>query len=277
MHMGLEDAARLARGHVSAGYILECFADVGDEYWFSYCFPDKAEEVLLFAVDKETGDVRPQEFPVDFPYLMRVYEESAKADGVGVSDSDSGAASRPAKAEVGIDGALYREWLDILERNGASPEEELDKFVRQYILFGKFPFDEFHYGDRSPAPSVLDFDEPPLDRIHPRKRFAVEALLTSDIPDSVDQIIIFGSALTARCHERSDLDICIIGDYRLEHENDGTIPGGWLKNIRRELGHKDVVMATPEEYYERYPDFGIYKMIHREGVLVYDRLGQTED
>ena len=171
---------------------------------------------------------------------------------------------------VEIDDVLYLEWSKALHRNNEKASDAINRFIEQYNIFGSFPFEEFHYSEKEPQPCAIDFTKSPLNKINPRKRSAVEAILMSDIPSSIERIIIFGSAITKHCKKTSDIDICIIGTYQLEHENDGTIPDGWMKKIRRKIGKRDIMIYTPEEYYD-FCDFGVLKSIHRDGVTIYER------
>lgn len=144
-------------------------------------------------------------------------------------------------------------------------ESELFEVVKQQTAFlHKIPFVEYHYGENCRRPEHED-QYPILQEIHPLKRAYVEQILSSQIPDSVAKIVIFGSAVTIHCNETSDLDICIVGmrDYRDERKDP------WLRNLK--LGSRDVVYMKEEEYtHSDNPAFLGYQ-IKNNGVVIYEQ------
>ena len=159
----------------------------------------------------------------------------------------------------------YNAWRDNLSANKDDPEVLVRKMIQQYNVFNGQPFPEYYYNENMPAPKTLDFSKKPLSRIHPLKRHAVETLLLSDIPETVDKIIIFGSAITLHCHPGSDLDICIVGSYKLSDERESP----WLKTFSSQLGPKDILTYTPEQL-ER--NFGVQDDINEKGVVVFEKM-----
>ncbi|MBR1599862.1 MAG: nucleotidyltransferase domain-containing protein [Lachnospiraceae bacterium] len=68
---------------------------------------------------------------------------------------------------------------------------------------------------------VKDSDIYNLQYIHPIKQKLVDRIVRYAKKDSnIERIIVFGSAITNRCHERSDLDICIKW-LMASHDEDG--------------------------------------------------------
>ena len=159
---------------------------------------------------------------------------------------------------------MYQLWLKELSNNDDNPQNALSIFVEQYLLFHRSPIEEYVYGIHCDEPQKLDFSKEPLKYIHPLKRAAIEKILLSDIPDSIDKIIVFGSAVTLHCHLGSDLDLCFVGKYRLRDEEERS----WFKELSTQIGAKDVKTYTSEQLSH---NFGVQYAINQTGVIIYDK------
>lgn len=82
---GFSAAVGAAREYIPDNLVLGEGADMGDEYWFDYRFPN-GELFLsggIVAVDKETGAVSRRAMTDDFSEMMSLWDEVPK---VSVSD-----------------------------------------------------------------------------------------------------------------------------------------------------------------------------------------------
>ena len=85
----------------------------------------------------------------------------------------------------------------------------------------------------------------------------------SKVPDSVEEIWVFGSTVTANCRPQSDLDICVIGYTTLEEE---------AEMYRAADCAVDIITETPEGFIESQKVPGsIYKEVVERGMLVYKK------
>jgi predicted nucleotidyltransferase len=155
----------------------------------------------------------------------------------------------------------WQQFNELIEEEDKTAEKIVADFIKQYVLFRRMPLIVYKENENYIPPHTLDFNAKPLSLIHPLKRAAVEEILLSDIPDTVEQIIIFGSAVRIDCRSTSDIDIAIIGSYKLHDEDNHP----WLKTLRN-LGPKDIKTYTKSQLEE---NVGIRKRINEQGVVIY--------
>lgn len=91
--------------------------------------------------------------------------------------------------------------------------------------------------------------------VHPMFQKTVCRIIeyTKDKFPFITQIVVFGSAVTNRCHSRSDIDLCIFGDYNLKFR----LP------LDLDVAH-DIVWAQ-----HLLPSDELWRDIEEKGVVVY--------
>ena len=115
--------------------------------------------------------------------------------------------------------------------------------------------------------SIPDSDIRNLCYVHPLKqRLVNQIVLRAKSDESINRIIIFGSAITNRCNPFSDLDLCI--DWKLpSHDEDGVfVPEtrSMMKFISSITQGKADVLAYDDV------DNEMMKQQIDEGVIVYE-------
>ena len=82
------------------------------------------------------------------------------------------------------------------------------------------------------------------------------------IPDSVDELWVFGSAVTPYCRPDSDIDVCIVGD-------------NISRNDRKKLAHAprygmDLIGATHRQFEAEKKESGsIFNEVYSKGLLIF--------
>lgn len=103
----------------------------------------------------------------------------------------------------------------------------------------------------------------PYQYIHPLKQRNVENIINS-LPSSVEQLWVFGSAVTYNHYPWSDLDILVISKHMSDED---------IKSIRRSAACSiDLIVKTKDEFNQYCNQFGhCFYDILREGIKYYDR------
>lgn len=87
--------------------------------------------------------------------------------------------------------------------------------------------------------------------------------LIARVPDSVQEVWVFGSTLTLRCGQGSDLDVCLVGEISLEETKDL-----WVLN-RIPL---DLLLVTKTFFDVASQQKGsIYHQIRTTGLKIWER------
>lgn len=85
---------------------------------------------------------------------------------------------------------------------------------------------------------------------------------------SVQQVILFGSAITEDCTEQSDVDLCFLYDNKKEYWED-------IAKLNFELmpeSASDDALCADQSWYETTNCLtGAWKDVRRKGVTIYDR------
>jgi hypothetical protein len=87
--------------------------------------------------------------------------------------------------------------------------------------------------------------------------------LLAMLPETVDEVWVFGSTLTLRCGQDSDLDVCLVGDVRLEDTKDLWV----LQGVPLGL----VLVGKSEFYNHPHAPDSIYHSIQTNGLKIWDR------
>lgn len=117
---------------------------------------------------------------------------------------------------------------------------------------------------RFPVVVPTQFD---LKAVYPTMQKYVDRILC-DLPSHIEKVIIFGSAVTLRCGENSDLDILLI----TQKEQSEVLRE--LSPIYRGIGVDiDFVIKTPEAFLSSNIDeeSTLIREIKEKGVTVYER------
>lgn len=150
----------------------------------------------------------------------------------------------------------------ILENIGVTEEEYIEMSLRMLEVFQALPFD-LSLSDVDDYDRSL-FESNPLNKIHPRKRAIVEALIKTRKPAYMKKIIVFGSATTLYCREDSDLDLLFLIDGEQHHKD----VHRWLKS-NFDYFHRDVLICD-ELSYVNLPHRGIKQAIDENSILIWE-------
>lgn len=137
----------------------------------------------------------------------------------------------------------------ILEELGTNLSAVVNMLLKQIIITQGIPFE-------------ISLNNTATKRISPYRTDDLRAIL-SVVPDSVEEIWVFGSTVTPYCRPQSDLDLCIIGNTSIEEES---------RIYKAAQCAVDIITETPEGFAEqkRIPG-SIYKEVAEKGLLVYKK------
>jgi len=108
--------------------------------------------------------------------------------------------------------------------------------------------------------------EEPLNVIHPLQINAIKKLISSEIPQEVDYLFLFGSSLELACGIHSDIDLMVI----TENEDHDYIFGK-LRDICKNLGKKcDILISDKASFIDSLDDIGtVANRMKERGVCIY--------
>lgn len=141
-------------------------------------------------------------------------------------------------------------------------EEYIAMSLCMLEVFQTLPFDASLIGLNDYDRSLLGSN--PLNKIHPRKRAIVEALIKTEKPAYMKKIIVFGSATTLYCREDSDLDLVFLIDNEQHHKD----VYRWLKS-NFDYFHRDVLICD-ELSYMNLPHKGIKQAIDENSIVIWE-------
>lgn len=155
---------------------------------------------------------------------------------------------------------------------GINFDDVLNDFFDSALLYGDVPYVDIAKTCQendlivSSDDAVVDFSVAPWRRIHPYKRKLINEILKSDIPAGIQQIIIFGSAITPRCRYDSDTDLAIITDDGVLYD----VIGRWfgIGSYMRSCP-MDIIKVTADEFAEK--NKGVFIEIKENGLCIYRR------
>ena len=138
----------------------------------------------------------------------------------------------------------------ILAELGTNTSAVVNMLLKQIILTRSIPF-EIKLGPESEGK-----------RISPYRREDLKAVLAK-VPDSAEEVWVFGSTVTPYCRPDSDLDICIVGHTTMQEES------VMYKAAKCAV---DIITETPEGFARLSQKPGsIYKEVRDKGLLVYKK------
>ncbi|MCQ2551356.1 MAG: type II toxin-antitoxin system RelB/DinJ family antitoxin [Clostridia bacterium] len=136
---------------------------------------------------------------------------------------------------------------EILAELGTNMSTVVNMLLKQIILTGGIPFDV-----------VI-----PQDKKISKYRVKDLEMLLDVVPDSAEEVWVFGSTVTPYCRPQSDLDVLIIGN---------TSSGEEAKMYNAPDCAVDLLTATRKEFemWSKEPG-SVYKEVKEKGMLVYKR------
>ncbi|MBQ6495657.1 MAG: type II toxin-antitoxin system RelB/DinJ family antitoxin [Firmicutes bacterium] len=168
--------------------------------------------------------------------------------------------AKTATIHARIDEQIKSDAIKVFDEIGISTADAITLFFRQVALKNGIPFEIT--ADRS-INTVKQYWSNLLNRINHYKRDDLEKVLNV-IPESVDELWVFGSAVTPYCRPDSDLDVCIVGD-------------NITKEDRKVLAHAprrgmDLLNISHADFEkERQDPNSVYYDVFHKGVRVYGK------
>lgn len=136
---------------------------------------------------------------------------------------------------------------EILEDLGTNLSTVVNMLLKQIIITKGIPFE-----------IKLDSSK----KVSPYRINDLKAVLKK-VPDSVEEVWVFGSSVTEYCKPESDLDICIIGHTTMAEET---------KMYKAAKCAVDIITETPEGFKKSKEIPGsVYKEVADKGLLVYKK------
>lgn len=152
-----------------------------------------------------------------------------------------------------LDEQTKEDALRVFEALGLSLSDAITLYFKQVAIKNGIPFEL-----TAQSNIVTNFD-----KISEYKKDDLSKVLEA-LPDSVDELWVFGSATTEFCRPDSDLDVCIVGN-NISKEDRKVISHA----PRRGMDLIDVDTETFER--EKSENNTIYKEIFDKGLLIYKK------
>ena len=162
--------------------------------------------------------------------------------------------AKTATIHARLDETIKEDAIKVFDALGLSVADAITIYFKQVAIKKGIPFD---------LNLRQTVNESNFDKISEFKKENVQNILDM-IPDSVDELWVFGSAVTAYCKPTSDLDVCVIGD-NIKHED--------LKRIfAAPKCAMDLLNATHEEFNNlRQEDGNIFSEVYNKGLMIYKK------
>lgn len=160
--------------------------------------------------------------------------------------------AKTATLHVRMDEQIKKDALEVFDALGISASDAVTMFFRQAALKNAIPFE-------------LSADKVSKNNFEKVSSFKQEDLqkILDVLPDSVEELWVFGSAVTPYCRPDSDLDICVIGD--ISKEDRRTISHA----PRRGIDLLDISKKDFEE--EKEVRGSIFFEVYTKGLLIYTK------
>ena len=158
--------------------------------------------------------------------------------------------AKTATVHVRMDEQIKEDALEVFESLGISVADAITMYFRQVALKNGIPFELT--AEKKPRNN--------FERVSEYKREDLEKVLEV-LPESIDELWVFGSAITEYCRPDSDLDVCIVGD-------------NISKEDRRTLAHAprygmDLLDISHDDFEKESREKGsIYNEIKTKGLLI---------
>lgn len=139
---------------------------------------------------------------------------------------------------------------NILAELGTNTSAVVNMLLKQIILTRSIPFE-------------IKLEQPADGKVVSAFRTDDLKAVLAHVPNSVEEIWVFGSTLTPYCRPESDLDLCIVGHTSMQEE-------AAMYNAAKCA--VDIITETPEGFARRSEQPGsIYKEVKEKGLLVYKK------
>ena len=159
--------------------------------------------------------------------------------------------AKTATIHARIDEQTKEEAMAVFEALGMSAGEAITLFFKQVALKNGIPFE-------LTASVVPRYN---FEKVSEFKRDDLKKVLDA-MPDSVDELWVFGSSITPYCRPDSDLDVCVVGD-NISREDRKTLAHAPRRGM-------DLIDVTHHEFKEQRldPD-SIFSEVYNKGLLIY--------
>lgn len=154
---------------------------------------------------------------------------------------------------VRIDEQVKKEALEIFDVLGISASDAVTMFFRQTALKKGIPFEL----------TATSKPRNNFEKVNQLKQEDLKRILDV-LPESVDELWVFGSALTPYCKPESDIDVCVVGD-NITNEDRKML-------MHAPVSAMDLIDVSREGFNnERKVAGSIYNEVQENGLLIYDR------
>lgn len=160
---------------------------------------------------------------------------------------------KTANIHVRMDEQIKEEALRVFEGLGISVAEAITMYFRQVAINNAIPFDL----------TLSPIAKKGIEIVSPHKREDLHAVIDV-LPPSVDELWVFGSAVTPYCKPDSDLDVCAIGDDITKEDR---------KVIVHAPRHAlDLLTISHSDFEQESQDIdSVYSQVKNKGILVYKK------
>jgi len=161
--------------------------------------------------------------------------------------------TKTATVHVRMDEKIKNDALEVLDAMGISMAEAITMYFKQVALKNGIPFDL--NAARTPKSN--------FERVSEYKKDDLKSVLAV-LPESVDELWVFGSSITKFCRPDSDLDVCVVGD-------------NITKEDRKIMAHAprfgmDLLNVTKDEFEQESKEKGsIFYEVKSKGLLIFKR------
>ena len=161
--------------------------------------------------------------------------------------------AKTATVHARLDETVKKEAIAVFDTLGISVAEAITLYFKQVALKNGIPFE-------------LDANRTPknnFEKVSPIKQDELAKVL-SILPESVDELWVFGSAVTPYCRPDSDIDVCIVGN-------------NITKEDRRLIAHAprygmDLIDVSIEQFESEKMESGsIFHEVFNKGLLIYKK------
>ena len=162
--------------------------------------------------------------------------------------------NKDATVHARMDEQIKNDAIEVFNELGLSVSEAITLFFKQVALKNAIPFE---------LSAIRKASKSNVDKISHYKQDDLKAVLDV-IPESVDELWVFGSSVTPYCRPDSDLDVCIVGD-------------NITKADRKALIHAprhgmDLLDITNTDFIKERNEAGsVFNEVFNKGVLVYKK------
>lgn len=161
--------------------------------------------------------------------------------------------AKTANIHVRMDEALKNDAMRVFDELGVGVAEAITMYFKQVALKKAIPFEL-----NTEAVNKTNFD-----KVSKLKKEDLQSVLDV-LPDSVDELWVFGSAVTPYCKPDSDLDVCVVGN-KISGEDRKIIAHAPRRGM-------DLLNISKEEFdRESLDKNSVYHAVKNKGLLIYKK------